>query len=60
MTLMNLIQNKVYGLIGMISLLITQSCGIYSFTGASIPPGVSTYQVNFFENQAGNRPGSTV
>ena len=60
MTLMNLIQNKVYGLIGMISLLITQSCGIYSFTGASIPPGVSTYQVNFFENQAGNRQGSTV
>ncbi|MDA7808481.1 LPS assembly lipoprotein LptE, partial [Flavobacteriaceae bacterium] len=38
----------------------TQSCGIYSFTGASIPPGVTTFQVNFFENQAGNRPGSTV
>lgn len=35
-------------------------CGIYSFTGASIPPGVDTFQVNFFENQAGNRPGSTV
>ncbi|MCY4561972.1 MAG: LptE family protein [Flavobacteriaceae bacterium] len=35
-------------------------CGIYSFTGASIPPGTSTFQVNFFENQAGNRPGSTV
>ena len=37
-----------------------QSCGIYSFTGASIPPGVTTFQVNFFENLAGNRPGSTV
>lgn len=37
-----------------------KSCGIYSFTGASIPPGVTTFQVNFFENQAGNRPGSTV
>ena len=36
------------------------SCGIYSFTGASIPPGVTTFQVNFFENLAGNRPGSTV
>ena len=37
-----------------------KSCGIYSFTGASIPPGVTTFQVNFFENQAGSRPGSTV
>ncbi|MFL2603419.1 MAG: LptE family protein [Flavobacteriaceae bacterium] len=37
-----------------------KSCGIYSFTGASIPPGVTTFQVNFFENQSGNRPGSTV
>ncbi|MGC6423126.1 MAG: LptE family protein [Flavobacteriaceae bacterium] len=36
------------------------SCGIYSFTGASIPPGTETFQVNYFENQAGNRPGSTV
>ncbi|MCY4162251.1 MAG: LptE family protein [Flavobacteriaceae bacterium] len=39
---------------------ITVTCGIYSFTGASIPPGTSTFQVDFFENQAGNRPGSTV
>ena len=35
-------------------------CGIYSFTGASIPPGTNTFQVNYFENLAGNRPGSTV
>tara|TARA_S200000501_G_scaffold297235_1_gene283523 strand:+ start:328 stop:852 length:525 start_codon:yes stop_codon:yes gene_type:complete len=41
-------------------LINAQSCGIYSFTGASIPPGVTTFQVNFFENLAGNRPGSTV
>ncbi|XMO87476.1 LptE family protein [Algibacter sp. AS12] len=26
------------------------SCGIYSFTGASIPPGTETFQVNRFEN----------
>lgn len=39
--------------------LLTQ-CGIYSFTGASIPPGTETFQVNYFENQAGNRSGSTV
>ena len=35
-------------------------CGIYSFTGASIPAGTETFQVNYFENQAGSRPGSTV
>ncbi|MFH4968722.1 LptE family protein [Gaetbulibacter sp. M240] len=28
------------------------SCGIYSFTGASIPADVKTYQVNYFENSA--------
>ncbi|UKM64860.1 LPS assembly lipoprotein LptE [Flavobacteriaceae bacterium GSB9] len=27
-------------------------CGFYSFTGASIPPGTETYQVNRFENTA--------
>ncbi|NNC49687.1 MAG: LptE family protein [Flaviramulus sp.] len=27
-------------------------CGIYSFTGASIPAGTTTYQVNRFENTA--------
>ena len=35
-------------------------CGIYSFTGASIPAGTETFQVNYFINEAGNRPGSTV
>ena len=46
---------------GVLLLVLTsQSCGIYSFTGASIPPGVTTFQVHFFENLAGNRPGSTV
>lgn len=36
------------------------NCGIYSFTGASIPPGTETFQVNYFNNEAGNKPGSTV
>ena len=40
--------------------MVIQSCGIYSFTGASIPAGASTFRVDFFENQAGSRPGSTV
>ena len=52
--------NRITILVVFILVFATQSCGIYSFTGASIPPGVTTFQVNFFENQAGNRPGSTV
>ena len=40
--------------------LMLQGCGIYSFTGASIPAGTETFQVNFFVNEAGNRPGSTI
>ena len=40
--------------------IILESCGNYSFTGASIPAGTETFQVNYFENIAGNRPGSTI
>lgn len=29
------------------------SCGVYSFSGVSIGPDVETYQVNFFQNEAG-------
>ena len=58
---MKLNQNKFFKWAFVLSILVViQGCGIYSFTGASIPPGVTTFQVNFFENQAGNRPGSTV
>lgn len=32
--------------------LLLSGCGIYSFTGASIPAGTKTYQVNRFENTA--------
>lgn len=35
-------------------------CGIYSFTGTSIPAGANTFQVNYFQNEAGSRPGSIV
>ena len=55
-----MIWNKVTYIIPILLFFGLKSCGIYSFTGASIPPGVTTFQVNFFENQAGNRPGSTV
>ena len=36
------------------------SCGIYSFTGSSIPVGGETFQVDYFENTAGGKPGSTI
>ena len=52
--------NRLSTGIFLILLLCIKACGIYSFTGASIPAGASTFQVNFFENQAGSRPGSTV
>ena len=43
-----------------ITLLLVTSCGIYSFTGSSIPKGVETFQVDYFENTAGGKPGSTI
>ena len=52
--------NNFFTSVVLLIFLSLQGCGIYSFTGASIPAGVTTFQVNFFENQAGNRPGSTV
>ena len=53
--------NKIKILLLLITcFLIQNGCGIYSFTGASIPAGTNTFQVNYFENKAGNRPGSTV
>ncbi len=54
---MNNIKNPF---IYLLVLVFTFGCGIYSFTGASIPAGANSFQVNFFENQAGSRPGSTV
>jgi len=44
----------------LLSILFIVGCKFYSFTGASIPAGTKTFQVNFFENLAGNRPGSIV
>jgi len=52
-------KNKPYFLLLLISCFIG-GCRFYSFTGASIPTGTKTFQVNFFENLAGNRPGSIV
>ncbi len=38
--------------------LLLCSCKYYSFTGASIPEGAETVQVNFFVNNAANEVGS--
>jgi len=38
--------------------VLIEGCGNYSFTGASIPEGTESFQVNFFENEAGNSMGS--
>ena len=35
-----------------ISSLLLAGCGNYSFTGANIPEGTETFQVNFFPNNA--------
>ena len=43
-----------------VSSLMLVSCGIYSFTGSSIPVGVETFQVNYFDNTGGGKPGSTI
>tara|TARA_R110002049_G_scaffold5204_1_gene36527 strand:- start:3840 stop:4346 length:507 start_codon:yes stop_codon:yes gene_type:complete len=43
--------HKTYILLLLITATLT-GCGIYSFTGASIPPGTKTFQVNRFENTA--------
>lgn len=36
----------------LITMLIVQSCGIYSFTGTSIQPDVKTVTINYFEYTA--------
>ena len=52
--------NRILANLFLLTFVCFEACGIYSFTGASIPSGASTFQVNYFENQAGSRPGSTV
>ncbi|MDG2396773.1 MAG: LptE family protein [Flavobacteriaceae bacterium] len=53
-------KNNIFHLIIFINSLLFIGCGIYSFTGAAIPVGTKTFQVDYFENVAGNKPGSTV
>jgi hypothetical protein len=39
-------------LLAIFTLSCLSGCGLYSFTGASIPPDVKTFQVNYFQNTA--------
>ncbi len=39
-------------LVGIYCLLLTSSCGVYSFTGASIAPDVKTFSVDYIKNRA--------
>lgn len=39
-------------LVFILSIGLVSSCGYYSFTGISLPAGTSTYQVNYFQNDA--------
>lgn len=42
---------KIYTLLILMSVLLT-GCGVYSFTGASIPPEARTVSVQYFPNNA--------
>ena len=53
-------KNNLYFFLILLIFPVLNGCKFYSFTGASIPAGTKTFQVNFFENLAGNRPGSIV
>jgi len=39
-------------LLSFLAVCVNLSCGLYSFTGASIPPEMETVNVDFFENTA--------
>ncbi|MGM0581813.1 MAG: LptE family protein [Bacteroidota bacterium] len=36
--------------------IFTSSCGVYSFTGASISPDIKTMSIQYFYNDSGNGP----
>jgi hypothetical protein len=38
--------------LGLIALVLLCGCGVYSFTGASIPPGAKTLSIDYFNNKA--------
>lgn len=45
-------KKNVFHIIFIATVFTIQSCGFYSFTGASVAPNIKTFQVNFFRNNA--------
>ncbi len=45
-------RNKIILIVVTVICLSVQSCGIYSFTGASIPPQAKTISIQYFANNA--------
>ena len=43
---------KRFGPVLLAIILLMESCGVYSFTGASISPEVKTFSVQYFSNRA--------
>lgn len=43
---------KINVIVFFLSLGLLSGCGNYSFTGISLPAGTTTYQVNYFQNDA--------
>ena len=43
---------KRFGPVLLAIILLMESCGVYSFTGASISPDVKTFSVQYFSNRA--------
>ena len=50
--MMKHISTKILGLLMVVLLATTQSCGVYSFSGASIPETMKTVSIKYFENNA--------
>lgn len=45
-------KKNLFYIIFITTVFAIQSCGFYSFTGASVEPNIKTFQVNFFRNNA--------
>ncbi|NJB71915.1 hypothetical protein GGR42_002377 [Saonia flava] len=52
-------KKKLLKTIGLLSLLLLNSCGIYNFTGGDVGTA-ETFQVNFFQNYATQSAGSII
>ena len=46
---MNKIKNYI---VILLSIIFFESCGVYSFTGASIAPDIKTISIKYFPNRA--------